>query len=46
MYAIHPTLTHQLAEDKVNDLHRAAGHTRLRHEVIPRRNRLRRKRRP
>jgi hypothetical protein len=43
MYAIHPTITHQLAQDKVQDLHRAAGNTRLHREVIPRRNRLRRR---
>jgi hypothetical protein len=43
MYAIHPTITHQLAKDKVQDLHRVAGNTRLHREVIHRRNRLRRR---
>jgi hypothetical protein len=43
MYAIHPTITHQLAQDKVQELHRAGGNTRLRREVIHRRNRFRRR---
>jgi hypothetical protein len=43
MYSIHPTITHQLVQDKVQDLHRVAGHTRLHREVNPRRHRLRRR---
>jgi hypothetical protein len=43
MYAIHPTITHQLVQDKFQDLHRAAGNTRLHRDVIPRRRRLRRR---
>jgi hypothetical protein len=42
MYAIHPTITHRLVEDKIRDLHRVAGNTRLHREVIHRRKRLRR----
>ena len=42
MYAIHPTITHLSVHDKVLDLHRIAGNTRLYRKVVYRRNRPRR----
>jgi len=43
MYAIHPTITHQLVQDKLQDLHRVAGNTRLHRQPIHRRIRERRR---
>ena len=34
MYAIHPIVNQQLVELRARELHRVAGHTRLRHEAI------------
>ena len=42
MYSIHPSITHQLVQDRLQDLHRVAGNTRLHREVIQRRDRPRR----
>jgi len=42
MYSIHPSISHQLVQDRLQDLHRVAGNSRLHRETIPRRSRPRR----
>ncbi len=44
MYSTQLTVSHQLVQDRVQDLRRIAGHTRLRREA--RQNHFRHRRRP
>jgi hypothetical protein len=43
MYPIHPSISHQLVQERLQDLHRVAGNTRLHRELIHRRGRVRRR---
>jgi hypothetical protein len=44
MYSTHPIVSHQLVQDRVHELQRIAGHTRVRREAKHRN--LRHRRRP
>jgi hypothetical protein len=44
MYASEPTVSHQLVQDRIRDLRRIAGHTRLRREA--KHEQIRQRRRP